>query len=306
MRRNILMVALSLALLPVAAWGQQQQTTSLPLTTYRDVYCSGMVTTSTVTRGTQIVSGEQSLYKITYDEGDIVYVNQGANKGLKAGDVFSVMRPVSDYGKEASDAFLPASPVSDFMDIPWFGAQPKLLHAMGQMWEDEGRIKVLVVYPKTAIAQITNSCAFMQRGDIVEPFEERPVPVLKSEANFDRFAPPSGKPKAMVVAGQGYRNAVGTNDIVYVNLGSKQGVKVGDYFRVYRYQSNGDSSVYQTPNMGTDVEGFGAASGHYTGKELPREVLGEGIVLRATPNASTVLITFSLREIYSGDYCELE
>ncbi|MGB7229000.1 MAG: hypothetical protein WBD26_14740, partial [Candidatus Acidiferrales bacterium] len=224
MRRNILMVALSLALLPVAAWGQQQQTTSLPLTTYRDVYCSGMVTTSTVTRGTQIVSGEQSLYKITYDEGDIVYLNQGANKGLKAGDVFSVMRPVSDYGKEASDAFLPASPVSDFMDIPWFGAQPKLLHAMGQMWEDEGRIKVLVVYPKTAIAQITNSCAFMQRGDIVEPFEERPVPVLKSEANFDRFAPPSGKPKAMVVAGQGYRNAVGTNDIVYVNLGSKQGV----------------------------------------------------------------------------------
>lgn len=305
MRRNILMVALSLTLLPIAAWGQQQ-TASLPLTTHRDVYCSGMVTTSPLPRSTEIVSGEQSLYKITYDEGDVVYLNQGANKGLKAGDVFSVMRPVSDYGAKPSDAFLPATPVSDMMDIPWFGAQVKLLHAMGQMWEDEGQIKVLVVYPKTAIAQITDSCDFMQRGDVAEPFEERPVPQLKPETNFDRFAPPSGKPKAMVVTGEGYRSASGTNDIVYVNLGSKQGVKVGDYFRIYHYQSNGDSTTYQTPNMGTEVEGFGAAPGHYTGKELPREVLGEGVVLRVTPSAATVLITFSLREIYSGDYCELE
>lgn len=305
MRRNILMVALSLTLLPIAAWGQQQ-TASLPLTTHRDVYCSGMVTTSPLPRSTEIVSGEQSLYKITYDEGDVVYLNQGANKGLKAGDVFSVMRPVSDYGAKPSDAFLPATPVSDMMDIPWFGAQVKLLHAMGQMWEDEGRIRVLVAYQNTSIAQITNSCEFMQRGDIVEPFAERAVPELKPEATFDRFAPESGKKKAMIVTGKAYRSTSGTNDVVYVNLGSNQGVKVGDYFRVFRYQSNGDSTVYQTPNMGTEAYGFGAAPGHYTGKDLPREVLGEGIVLRATPNSSTVLITFSLREIYDGDYCELE
>jgi hypothetical protein len=29
-------------------------------------------------------------------------------------------------------------------------------------------------------------------------------------------------------------------------------------------------------------------------------------VLRTGPNASTVLITFSLREIYPGDYVEIE
>jgi hypothetical protein len=34
--------------------------------------------------------------------------------------------------------------------------------------------------------------------------------------------------------------------------------------------------------------------------------LGEGIVLRVGPNASTVLVTDSLREIFIGDYVELE
>jgi hypothetical protein len=180
------------------------------------------------------------------------------------------------------------------------------VHEMGQMWQDEGQITVVEVYPKTSIAQVTNSCDFMQRGDVVRPFTELPVPELKSEANFDRFAPPSGKKKAMVVTGENYRSTAGTNDIVYVNLGRNQGVKVGDYFRIYRYQSNGDSASYLEPHMGTEVFGYGSAPDHFSPKDLPREILGEGVVLRAAPNASTVLITFSLREIYDGDYCELE
>lgn len=307
MRRNTLAVALSLALLPVAAWGQQQATPSAPavapvqaapaaaaapaapLTTERDVYCSGMMTTAPVSRSTEIVSGEQSLYKVSFDEGDYVYINRGSDKGVKVGDVFSVMRPVEDW-----------------TGIPWFTSQPGLMHSMGQMWEDEGRLKVIDVHPKVSVAQImSGSCSFIQRGDVVEPFAEREVPELKSEANFDRLAPPSGKKKGMVVVTKGFGIESGTNDIVYVNLGSKQGVKAGDYLRIYRYQSNEDNSVFQTPAMGTSVEGYGSGPS-ISPKDLPREVLGEGIVLRATPNASTVLITLSLREIYDGDHCEIE
>lgn len=306
MRRNILIGALSFALLPVAAWGQQQatssaqaepvaqtaptaQATSLPLTTERDVYCSGMMTTSPVSQSTKIISGEQALYKITFDEGDYVYINRGANKGVKAGDIFSVIRPVDNW-----------------TGIPWFTSQDRLMRGMGQMWEDEGRLKVIGVQPNVSVAQImSGSCNYMERGDIVEPFTEREVPELKSEANFDRLAPPSGKKKGMVVVAKGYGIVSGTNDIVYVNLGSKQGVKAGDYLRIYRFQSNDDNTVFQTPNMGTDVWGFGSGP-NISPKNLPREILGEGIVLRATPNASTVLITLSLREIYDGDHCELE
>jgi hypothetical protein len=39
---------------------------------------------------------------------------------------------------------------------------------------------------------------------------------------------------------------------------------------------------------------------------LPREIVGEGVVINEGPNGSTVLITYSTLEIYAGDYVELE
>lgn len=292
MIRKALILGLSLGILPLMASGQQGGAVapvSLPLTTQQDVYCSGEVTTTHVPRGVQILSGEDALYKLTFSEGDYIYINAGSKKGVKPGDEFSVMRPVDNE-----------------TGIWWFAAQSHLLGAMGQMWEDVGRVKVVVAHPDVSIAQVTHSCSYMQRGDIVQPFVERTIPQLKSEVNFDRFAPPSGKKKAMVVAGKAMQIESGTNDIVYVNLGSKQGVNVGDYFRIYRYQSNEGDMLYQTPNMGTEVYGYGSAPGGYSSKNLPRQILGEGIVLRTTPNSATVLITHSLEQIFAGDYCELE
>jgi len=44
----------------------------------------------------------------------------------------------------------------------------------------------------------------------------------------------------------------------------------------------------------------------YKWDNVPREVLGEGIVTRTTPNSSTVLVPYTLRECYTGDYVEVE
>jgi len=292
MPRNILILGLSLAFLSSGAAAQQnssQNGGTVPTTTQQDVYCSGMITTGHIPRSLEIVSGEGANYKVTFADGDYVYINKGSDKGLKPGDTFLVMRPLSND-----------------THVQFFTWQNRLLHAMGQPWEDEGRLKVVVVHKNVSIAQVTDACSYLQRGDAVLPFAERPVPQLKAEDNFDRFAPPSGKKKAMIVAGKNFAMQAATDSVVYVNLGANQGVKVGDYFRVFRYEDNGNSTVYQTPNMATAVYGFGAAPDHYSWKDLPREVLGEGIVLRTTPNASTVLITYSLKQIYDGDYCELE
>jgi len=286
MWRKALIVGLT-AFLPLLAWGQTSD--SAPSTTHEDVYCSGIITTRHIPRSTAIISGEDALYRVTFSQGDYVYINRGSKDGVKPGDEFSVIRPMENN-----------------THIWWFAAQRRLLGAMGQMWQDEGRIKVVVAHSNVSIAQVTNSCSYMQRGDIVRPFVPQPVPQLKPETNFDRFAPPSGKKKAMIVAGKSFEIESGTNDIVYVNLGSRQGVKVGDYFRIFRYQTNDGDVVYQTPGMATAVYGFGSAPNHYSWKDLPRQILGEGIVLRTTPNASTVLITYSLQQIYEGDYCELE
>jgi hypothetical protein len=216
------------------------------------------------------------------------------------GDEFSAVRAVKDPG-----------------GIEWTKWQFAILHKMGTVWEDEGRVKVRNVRQNTAIGQVEHSCSFLQRGDILLPFAERPAPPLKSSAGFDRFAPADGKALAMVITGKSFQQQVGSNDVIYINLGNTQGVKVGDYFRIFRYQGTQHETNYQTPRYAFDLEdgmaipdagiyGFGKVSTKYNWSNVPREDVGEGIVLRTGPNSSTVLITFCLHEIYPGDYVEVE
>jgi hypothetical protein len=258
--------------------------------------CAGTVTTESIPEDSIVITGEQSNYRITFDDGDYIYVNKGSNKGVKVGDEFSIVRPIKDT-----------------IEIDWTKWQSAILKKMGTVWEDEGRVKVVVARPDVSIAQIEHACDYIQRGDIVLPFVERPAPTIKSGDNFDRFAPANGKQLAMIITGKKFQQQTGVNDTVYVNLGSDQGVKVGDYFRVFRYQGTEHETAYTTHRNAFDVEGiqgptfgFGWAPKEYNWSNVPREDVGEGVVLRTGPNSSTVLITFSLREIFSGDYVEVE
>jgi len=278
---------LGLLIVLAAGAAAAQQAPRVPNTS--DIYCSGMVSTESVPYDTYLISGEQSNYKIIFSQGDLVYINKGSGQGAKVGDEFQVMRPVKD-------------PVS----IKWFSQQPGLLRAMGTTYKDMGRMRVVSVQPNVSTAEVVFACDYMQRGDIVRPFAESPAPPFKESAQFDRFAPVSGKPLAMVVTTKNFGQQAGTNAVVYVNLGSGQGVKVGDYFRVFRYQGTHNETAFQVYGTAYKVYGFGSAPQRYNWDGLPREILGEGIVLRVSPNASTVMITLSLREIYVGDYVEIE
>lgn len=256
---------------------------------YSSVNCSGFVSDQKFHDELHLISGEQSNYKITFARGDYVYINRGQDKGVRVGDRFSVVRPHSD-------------PIR----VPWFKWQEKLMHAMGTAYRDAGQLRVINVQPKVSIAEVVFSCSYMERGDIVLPYVDRPAPPFKDPSTFDHFAPVSGKPVAMVVAGVDWAQAFGQNSTAYVNLGSDKGVKVGDYFRIFRYEGSMAESVPQTKGFQYEMYGFGSAPQRYSWNDLPREILGEGIVLNVSRNSSTMLITFSSSEIYAGDYIEIE
>lgn len=291
MRGKIVFAGLILALSGAGLSAQTKAAT----TTQDDIYCSGVVTTESVPRDTYVITGEASNMKNTFVEWDYVYVNKGASQGVKVGDVFSVVRKIEDP-----------------TDVQWTKWQFSILKKLGTMWADVGRLRVVVAQSDVSIAQVQNSCTYVQRGDIVLPFTERPAPPLKSENNFDRFAPASGKPTAMIITGRYWSVASGMDSTVYVNLGTNQGVRVGDYFRIFRYQGTEHETAYQIKRIAFEIEpsfglaGFGSVPKKWNWNNVPREVLGEGVVVRTAPNASTVLITFSLREMYPGDYVELE
>jgi len=253
------------------------------------VNCSGFVIDQKVPDGIRLISGEQSNYKITFARGDRVFINRGQDKGVRVGDRFSVVRP---------DA--------DFIDVQWFKWQTKLMKAMGTAYKDQGQVRVVNVQPKVSIAEVTFSCGYMQRGDILQPYQDRPAPPFRDPATFDHFAPVSGKPVAMVVTGTDFTQLFGKNQSIYVNLGTKQGVKIGDYFRIFRYQGSMAETVPQTRGYQYTMYGFGSAPERYEWNDLPREVIGEGIVINVSNNSSTMFVTLSTIEIYAGDYVEIE
>lgn len=284
MRGKLVILGLVIALSGVTARAQQAKA---PIAT--DMYCSGVITPQAPAKDTQLISGEGSDTRLTFQEGDYVYLNKGSIQGVRVGDRFSIVRAVDEPTR-----------------VPWFKWQFSLMHAIGTLWEDEGRVKVVVTLANTSIVQIENSCDYLQRGDIAVPFVQRAAPPLKADATFDRFAPPSGRAKAMLLAGKHFSVSFGTNDIVYVNLGEAQGVHVGDYFRIFRYTGQPSETAWQSNRMAFEVFGFGGVSNDYKWDNVPREVLGEGIVVRTSSDAASVLVTFSLREFFAGDYVELE
>jgi hypothetical protein len=265
------------------------QTANPTQTAFSSVYCSGFVTDQKVPDATRLVSSEQSNVKILFARGDNVTINRGQDKGVRIGDRYSVVRPQGD----------PAA-------VDWFKWQAKLMKAMGTHYADAGQLRIVNVQPKTAVAEVTLSCDYMQRGDIVLPFQERPEPTFKDPGAFDHFAPISGKPVAMIVQSKDYQQSAGQGNTVYVNLGTDRGVKVGDYFRIFRYQGSLAELAPQTKGFQDRLYGFGSSPGRYMWNDLPREVLGEGIVLNVSRNSSTVFITYSSLGVYAGDYVEIE
>ncbi len=260
-----------------------------PQPDYTNVYCAGFVSDPKVPEDTQIISGEQSNYKIIFARGEYVYINRGEDKGVKVGDRYTIVRPEADPANE------------------WFRGQGKVSKAAGTIYRDGGQIRVVNVQPKVSIAEVSFSCGgYMQRGDLARPFEERPVPPYKSSAPFDHFAPVSGKPIGTVFSSHDYWQLLGTGYVAYVNIGAGKGVKVGDYMRLFRYQGPGTELASVTKGDQYKIFGFGSAPGSYDAKTLPREVLGEGIVLNVSRNSATVLITYSTAPVYTGDNAEIE
>ncbi len=287
---RILAIGLSVGLALLAATAvasAQQYSPTTP--TQEEMYCSGVITDKAVPNNLYVISGEDSAYKITYDPGEFIYINAGQGQGVKIGDQFDVVRPVTE----------------DMPQVPWFKYQASLSRAMGTRYADIGRLRIVRVEAKTSTAVVAMGCDVIQRGDLVRPFAARPVPQFRN-MKLDPFAPPSGKKTAMVVTGKDYQELTGPGKIVYVNLGGEQGVRIGDYFRVFRYQGSRAETDYQLKDTAYKGYGFGSAPLAYEWNDLPREVLGEGIVLRVGPNSSTVLVTNARREIYVGDYVEVE
>jgi hypothetical protein len=254
--------------------------------TEADTNCAGMVTNETIPYDLYVISGPEADPQTVYSWGQYVYLNKGSADGMKIGDEFMVLR--QGY---------------DFLHVQFYDEEHRLSNRMGQQWIDVGRVRVVLVQPKVSIARITYACTDMERGDYVRPAVNYPAPPFKSLKDLDRFAPPSGKSVGRVVRGKNYLAVAERGQVVYVNLTD---AKPGDYIRFFRPTARKDHAIYQLGGMSDHVEGFGHTPIRWRPEDVPREVLGEGVVLRTTPTSASVMVFNALLEIHIGSYAEIE
>jgi hypothetical protein len=275
-------------------------TLRVQMPTYADVYCAGFINRETLPDARYIAGGLDTPFTTKFVKGDVVYL-QGS--GYSAGAEYEIVRALRDIN-----------------EYEMFPGQRRLLKETGQPYMEVGRVRVIDTRSKTAVAQIEYSCDPINPGDTAIPFAEKPMVSFHAPLRFDRFLPTGSKVSGRIVMGKDFDSVVGTGQKVYLNVGSNQGVKVGDYFRATRNYTEAlrdpvDSLSFkaaisedtQKKQPSVDSNMFTRTNGPVLHmRDLPRRAVGEIVVIGTTATTSTGMIVFALEDVHAGDGVELD
>jgi hypothetical protein len=268
--------------------------------TTADIYCAGFLTKDRVPDANYVNGGLQTPTSTKFETGELVYL---AGSGYQAGQLYSIIREMRDAN-----------------EYEIYPGERKVLAAAGRPYGEIGRVRVVDTRSHSAIAQVEFSCDPINPGDVAVPFVEKPPVAFHVPGHFDRFAPANGKLSGRIVLGKDFDSVLGTGMKLYMNMGSNQGVKVGDYFRVVRsytatlrdpvdslsFKARTSEDTQMRPpafeaNRFTRTRGPNIHVG-----DLPRRAVGEVVVLNVTPTSSSGMVVFALEDVYAGDTVELD
>jgi len=329
---NFKALLLSLALLPAGAFAINAQEPPRPtvivptanqpqrIADRTRLYCAGYIRTQKLSHMPEIVGAVEEQEQRRYSDRDIVYINEGSQQGIREGQIFQIIRPRGDVK----------------------GVHREKIGFLGTYIQEVGQLQVFKVRENTSAAQITFTCDAALLGDLLAPVPDRESPLQRTDANLDVFADPSGKQTGRLMMAKDNREMVTSNDIVYIDLGSEDQVKPGDYLTVYRELGTGtithidneeiarnraggfqsDSfrggGIGLQANRAKDKTGFVNAEGRYryrpiTTREvkrhrplMPRKIVGEIVVIDVQLRTATAIITRVAGEVHTGDWVEIQ
>ena len=258
--------------------------------TYTDVYCAGWMSPTDVSNASYVLAGDQSPNTARFIKNDSIFL---AGSGWQEGQRLSIARRVKD---------------PNYYMI--YQGQLAELKKAGKLFFDMGQATVTFVQGNTAVAHVDFSCDAVVPGDLVLPFKERPlVDFHPRPFAFQHFVALKGKTTGRVVLSKDFDVYMGEGKKFYVNIGENQGLKPGDYLRLYRgYGENeldpSDRASLHTLSYDDDQEKEpGTQPKRYT--EIPKRSLGEAVVLITTPTTATAMVTYAAEDIQIGDHFEV-
>ena len=269
--------------------------------TNADLYCAGFINKQLLPDVNFVAGGLDTPNTTKYVTGDMIYL---AGSGYQTGQQFMIVRELQDPNR-----------------YELFEGQHALIRATGQPYSELARVRIVDTRSKMAIGEVEFSCDPIVPGDLAIPFVEKPTVQFHPPVHFDRFLPATGKASGRIVMAKDFDSELGTGMKVYMNVGSSQGIKAGDYLRAVRsYETDLKDPV--------DSLSFKASTTEDTQKrpaviqptmldrytkgpridegQLPRRAVGEVVVLSTTPTTSTGMIVFALEDVHAGDAVELD
>ena len=184
----------------------------------------------------------------------------------------------------------------------------------------ENICRVIDTRNKSAVAQVEYSCDPINPGDTAIPFAEKSMVSFHPPLRFDRYLPTGSKISGRIVMSRDFDSELGTGQKIYMNVGTNQGVKLGDYFRAVRnYEADLKDPVdslsfkaalsedTQKKQASVDPNMFTKGNGPVIHvRNLPRRAVGEIVVIGTTPTTATGMIVFAMEDLHPGDGVELD
>ena len=311
----LLLLPLFVTLHPVRDVVRAQEASGIPSSDSRapivrrtDLYCAGFISDRQVTPEFYIIGGEKESEQNWYTTTNVVYLNYGAKHGASVGEGLYVIRSKGKY------------------ENPYTGKD------LGRYYEELGILRLIGVQRNVSIARVESSCYQMRLGDFVRPYLGYVAPAPREYQPLNRYDLPSGKLSGQIVLARDSRNHLAEHDIVYLDIGDKSGVKLGQYYTIYRSASKHEGVVDlqgDNPILEDDDDALSRipeySDDRYRGsdfsilkgksdrdnvmeerKGLPRKVVGEAIIIRLEEKSATAVITRVTQEVNIGDYVELQ
>jgi hypothetical protein len=265
----------------------------IPAATFSQFACSGFLSDTALPNSIQVFNGaDEELYEPStdYTTGDYVYLRRTDGKAFRVGQAYRLERP--EIGFDLNPKWVPGELQSDVLPLTArYNYQRLSIKKLGRPYDDTGLIRVVQATSAGAIAKVVFTCDGVSAGDIAIPYVPHPIPTYLPGIKWSQFALPNGKLQGTIVAGAGALTYLGRGDIAYLNVGLNSGVQPGQRFSVF---------VLSRYNLPKDLQGLTAEG------QVPRETIGELVVLRVESKSSVAIVIDSLREIAVGDGVQLE
>ena len=278
-----------------------------------EVECGGAIEQAPAASPFEIVGAEDERQRTNFAQGDMLFVGAGSQQGVREGQEFLVVRPRGQFRTRLTRKSGP----------------------LGVYTQEVGRVRVVRVRDGVSVAEVVRSCDDILLGDLLRPVPQRAVPAARPEAVLDRFAEPSGKQTGRIVLARDGRESLSRDQVVFVDLGAEDNLKVGDYLTVYRPEGQG-FEVRLGDELGANTRGGFESRGYRGGKfsnqskrvkdvtgtqsgstvktpelqrrraAVPRHVVGELVILRVEGRTATAVVTRVAEEMHTGDHVEVQ